>query len=283
MNRKSINILVKISIITTCFIIIINLISGDFNNYIKSNNKLISEENKYVFKSADSNNLWNIALAITTNIWIWYKKRQNTPINSYKDIKLIWSLIWDSKFILNELIKINMLAIKDYLNFVKIDIKSLLNTSKNRKDALENIIWWLELRYKNAIHNISILNNYRISLIKEMTNITNNIEILKTKMNFDVKKYNSQESIKNINKYVELKENYNSKKVKVVYINHFLKQYTFLNNYTKILLDTLINNKEAIINKWHIVIPDSWDDLIKKFDLIYSETKWKNELKKEEN
>jgi hypothetical protein len=36
-------------------------------------------------------------------------------------------------------------------------------------------------------------------------------------------------------------------------------------------LDTLINNKDALIKDAYVVIPDSWTQLLKKFDLIYDE------------
>jgi hypothetical protein len=41
------------------------------------------------------------------------------------------------------------------------------------------------------------------------------------------------------------------------------------------LLDTLINNKEALIKDAFVVIPDSWADLLRSFDLIYSEEEFK--------
>ncbi len=281
MRINSIKILIKISILTTCFIVIINFLLISFLK-LPSNINITQEDNKYIFNSADSNNLWNVALAITTNIWIWYKKRIDTPIESYKDIKELSEFLWNPETILDNLIQTNMLTIKDYVNFAKTDIKDLLDNSSNRKDSIESIISWFEFRYKTASKNRNILNNYRNLLIQEMNDITLKIEILKTKMNNDAKKYLSKESIENINSYTIYKKEYNYNKVKVVYINHFLRQYDFLNKYTKIILDTLINNKEAIINKWRIVLPDSWDSLIKKFDLIYSEEEWKNELKKQE-
>lgn len=283
MNRKSIKILIRISIITTCFIIILNIVWASFSSYLwEDNSKPAIEENKYVFKSADWNNLWVVALAISTNIWIWFKQRTETPVNSYKDMKEISNFIWNPEAILSEIVETNMITIKDYLNFVKIDVKKLIDSSNNKKDSLENIISGLETRYKSATKNSSILSNYWVNLSQNMANITNDIETLKTKMDTDAKAFDSISSIENIKKYGELKKDFNDNKVKIVYINHFLKQYTFLNSYTKVLLDTLINNKEAIINSWYVVTPDSWNNFIKKFDLIYTEEEWKNEIKKEE-
>ncbi|MBT3726873.1 hypothetical protein HOG21_04145 [bacterium] len=61
----------------------------------------------------------------------------------------------------------------------------------------------------------------------------------------------------NIEKYLELKKEYYYSKTYIIYINHFLERYNFLNNYNKRLLDTLINNKDALIKNTYIVLPDS--------------------------
>jgi hypothetical protein len=62
-----------------------------------------------------------------------------------------------------------------------------------------------------------------------------------------------------------------------VYINHFLWEYSYLNQYNKLLIDTLINNKEWIIKDSYVVIPDSGWALLKKFNLIYTEEEFKKQ------
>jgi hypothetical protein len=61
-----------------------------------------------------------------------------------------------------------------------------------------------------------------------------------------------------------------------VFINQFIKQHAFLNNYNKWILDTLINNKEAIINQSYVVIPDSGDQYLRPLELIFDEAEIKN-------
>jgi hypothetical protein len=46
-----------------------------------------------------------------------------------------------------------------------------------------------------------------------------------------------------------------------------------------LLLDTLINNKDIISKKSYLVIPDSWNKLLRKFNLIYSESEHKDKIK----
>jgi hypothetical protein len=89
-------------------------------------------------------------------------------------------------------------------------------------------------------------------------NISNTkIETLKIKIDSDFKNSDSISSLKNIENYLELKKEYDYSKMYIIYINHFLEQYNFLNNYAKNLAGLLINNKEAIIKDAYIVISET--------------------------
>lgn len=277
MNRNTLKVLWKISILTI-FIIglfhIADFIPGEAIITWKS-------ENKYYFKSADSSTLWNVWVALSTNVWIWYSKRKNTPIESYKDIPMLWEIIWDPSIIAKEILEINMLTIKDYLNLIKTDVPSMLDSSINREDSLENFISELKLRYKNWVSNWRRLTSYSSSLLNSLNWVQTKINSLKEKISLDFKNSKAEESYENIENYEKLKAEYNRYKINIVYINNFIKQYNFLNSYNAKLLDTLINNKEAIINQWHITIPDSGSDLIKEYKLIYDEAEWKKIKNKE--
>ncbi|MBT3729050.1 hypothetical protein HOF65_03110 [bacterium] len=93
-----------------------------------------------------------------------------------------------------------------------------------------------------------------------MNNIANSeasIETLKQKIESDFRANDSKESLNNIDRYLELKEEFYYSRTYVIYINHFLSEYSYLSEYNKLLLDTLINNKEALIKDAFVVIPDS--------------------------
>jgi hypothetical protein len=61
-----------------------------------------------------------------------------------------------------------------------------------------------------------------------------------------------------------------------IFIGKFVQSYTALNAYNKVFLDTIINNKEALIKDVTIVLPDSGNALLKKLDLVKTEAEWKN-------
>jgi hypothetical protein len=71
----------------------------------------------------------------------------------------------------------------------------------------------------------------------------------------DFKNSDSEGSLENINNYLELKNEYNNARVYISYIDKFLIQYNFLNNYNKNLATVLIKNKEAILKDAYLVIP----------------------------
>jgi hypothetical protein len=90
-----------------------------------------------------------------------------------------------------------------------------------------------------------------------MTRTDSNTEVLKTKIGSDFSKFDSASTIENINNYIVLKNDYIYARTYLIFVNKFLNQYTFLNEYNKVLLDTLINNKDILSKNSFIVLPDS--------------------------
>jgi len=168
-----------------------------------------------------------------------------------------------------------MNQVSEYLNLLKTDIPSTLSSSTDRKKTLEALINQLELRYKNAVLSSNNLTTIKNQLTAELNTIQDKIDTLKGKINGDFVAFNANASLENIQNYLDLRAQYQSDYVDIIFINQFLKQYSFLNTYNKKLLDTLINNKEALINQSFVVIPDSGDEFLKAFNLIYDEADYK--------
>jgi hypothetical protein len=107
------------------------------------------------------------------------------------------------------------------------------------------------------------------------------IENLKEVIDTDFNSFNEEKTWNNIEKYLELRKKYYYAKTYIIFINKFINQYNTLNAYNKKLLDTIINNKDAIIKDAHVVLPDSWNELLKKLNLIYEEAEYKALLENE--
>ena len=50
--------------------------------------------------------------------------------------------------VLGDIIKTNMVVIREYINLLKVDVLSMLDNSSDRGETLETLITQLELRYK---------------------------------------------------------------------------------------------------------------------------------------
>ena len=78
-----------------------------------------------------------------------------------------------------------------------------------------------------------------------------------------------------IDSYVGAKNDESRARVYLAYVERFQRWYAILQAQNKKILDTLINNREAIIKQTVVVIPDSWTELLKKLNLITTEWDYK--------
>lgn len=279
MTKQFIKFLIKILILSIFFVFIFYIWSNIIINANISNtlSNITKNENNSNFKKINSSSLWKTWVAISTNIWIKYKQRSETPATIYKDIFSINEIINDQDLANSEIIWNNMKAIEEYRNVLQVNVKQLIDTSYDKSSMLDSFIDQLEYRYLIWIENIKNLNEQKNVFEESMNSSNSSIEELKTKIQSDFNTNNSDESLNNIDEYLKLKTEYYYARTYIIYINNFLKEYTYLNNYNKLLLDTLINNKEAIIKNAYVIIPDSWNQLLKDFDLLFTEEEYKGQ------
>lgn len=227
------------------------------------------------FKNVKSSGLWGVSVALTSNIGTRLKERQSLPANIYEGTLDVGTSIGDGNGINKEIIRKNMSFVKDYLNILKTNVLDLLDTSSDRKATLENFIAQLELRYKDASLNLKEFSTQLQNLQNDMTSVNEKIASLKTKIDVDFKAFDATSTNENIEEYFSLRKQYTYDRTYIIFINQFVRQYNFLNEYNKKLLDTLINNKWALASSSFVVIPDSGWDLLKKLNLIYDEAEYK--------
>jgi len=274
--------IIKITSLALLFALIFNFASAYLNDWMKTIPSSISEvenfsnewnNNKYKFKKSNSIILAKSGVALSTNIGIRYKQRQNQ--NLYKDVPIIAKTISDKKYANNTTLSNNILIIKEYYNVLRTDIKKMISSSYNKKETLEAYIEQLKYRYNNANAQMRILIKKKNELSINLKESWEKINFIKKKIDSDFKKFDSKATEKNISDLLVLKAEYNYAKTHIIFINQYLKQYQNLNNSNKKLLDTLINNKEAIIKNTKIVIPNTWIKTLRKLDLIVDEKDYK--------
>ncbi|MDD2907464.1 MAG: hypothetical protein PHH98_02375 [Candidatus Gracilibacteria bacterium] len=235
----------------------------------------VAKENSAVYQNTSITSLGKTGVAITTNIGIKYKQRTEIPATIYSDVFSVNKLLNNSFDGSSEIIASNMLITQEYQNVLKTDIKGILANAKNKGEILDAIIEQLEFRYEKAAKQINNLNEQKNIFENEMTAAETKVESLKVKINTDFKNKDANASKENIDEYLKQKNAYYYARTYIIYINKFLLDYTYLNEYNKKLLDTLINNKEALIKDAYVVIPDTGTSLLKDFDLLYDEATYK--------
>jgi len=275
MSKQFKNFLVKTLLLSVFFVIAFNIWDNFLNaNWIEQNTSSknnIQTQNTTKFKKINNSSIWKTWVAISTNVWIRYKQRQENPVTIYKDIFSISEILWNQDAANKELIWSNMTATDEYRNILKTNVKQLLDSSYDKPRILNAFIEQLEFRYVLWNKNIKKLSEQKTVFLKNMESVNTKIETLKSKIGKDFQNNDSVASLDNINKYLEYKKEYYYSRTYIIYITHFLDEYSRLSVYNKKLLDTLINNKDALIKDAFVVIPDSGADLLKSFNLLYNE------------
>ncbi len=275
MKKDSFAIWVKIIMLTWVFFVIINYFWYLLNADNESKSTPASNENLQNFVNKDVEIVWAAWVAISTNIWTRLKQTKDIPVTVTNDVVDVWYIIANQSEAKDKIIATNMVAISEYLNILKTDIKALLSSSNDRSFALNSYISQLEYRYKAWIENSKNLMSQKTELVKSYNESEKELNILRTQIWKDFSSFNSKNTKSNIDQYLKLKQNSTNAKTYIVFINKFISYYATLNNYNKKLLDTLINNKEILVKNTQVVLPDSWTDLLKDLNLIYDESEWK--------
>ena len=148
-----------------------------------------------------------------------------------------------------------MIFIKDYFNFLKTDVKSIIDSSYDKSDMLQAYIDQIEVRYKLALSNEKELISKRDNFISQVQEYSTQLETLKQKISYDFQKNDSDKSLENIETYIELNKKISNAKIYGTYLNNFIQQYDVLNGYAKNIASVLIINKDAIIKDSYVVIP----------------------------
>jgi len=271
-DKQIIKYFSKISALTLLFLMWISL----WNNYLNAE-KLDDEfTNLWNYKIITKKIPSQVWVAISSNIWTRLKEKKDYPVTIYNDVMDISYILSNKQVARDKIITNNMILLNEYMNILKTDIKAFLAQSKDRWLALNSFIDQLTYRYKNTLTTTKNLNLQKSNLLNVYNKTNNNLEQIKAKIWKDFKNFDSNATIENIDKYLKLKEENTYSRTYIVFIDKLINNFAILNNYNKTLLDTLINNKEIIIKNTQIVLPDSWTQILKKLNLIYTESDWKN-------
>lgn len=255
------NLIIKIVGLSLAFSVLIYFASSFF---FWENNTWV-ENNKNNFKNINNEIIGSTWVALTTSVWTRHTQIISTPATLYQDVMTIKYILANKQTAKDKIISTNMKAINEYLNLLQTDTNSLLASSTDRANTLEFFIDQLKYRHNNAIDNVRTLQDQINLLQSNITSSEDEIERIKNQMESDFDNFDSSATLENIDAYLKQREIYNYSYTYIVFINKFITQYTYLNRKTKLLVDSLENNREALIKNVTVTIPDSgsWllDDL----------------------
>ena len=227
------------------------------------------------FQRANVPYLGNTGVAIAMNIGLHEKEKQNTPINLYAEVMPVGEMLADTGVGRKKLISSNMVAANEYLNVLRTDVNTLLDSSTDREAMLESFLDQLKYRYTSTNSYLSILSAQVTELQGTVTTSDLAIENIKTSMTTAYKNLDYDKTEELINQYLAEKQKNTYARTYLVFIGKFISTYQILNNYNKVFLDTLINNKQALIKNVTVVLPDSGTNLMKQLNLVKTEAEWK--------
>lgn len=228
------------------------------------------------FENANISYVGNSATALSLRIGgIIPQKNTNLSNNSIDNTISIAEVLNNPVAGQEKLIASNMTAITAYANILKTDIVAMLDTAANRQASLDNHISLLKSYYLKTQERLNIIKEQKTEVQGLLTNATNAENTAKNTLqnSYNVFEYSGVNSA--INDYLDAKNLDSRMKIYAIYLDRFEKSYLALQNKNRKILDALMNNREGIIKKSMVVIPDTGTDIIKELGLIQSEADYK--------
>lgn len=228
------------------------------------------------FENANISYVGNSATALSLRIGgIIPQKNTNLSNNSVDNIISIAEVLNNPVAGQEKLIASNMTAITAYANILKTDIVAMLDAAANRQASLDNHISLLKSYYLKTQERLNIIGEQKTEVQSLLANATNAQNTAKNTLqnSYNVFEYSGVNSA--INDYLDAKNLDSRMKIYAIYLDRFEKSYLALQNKNRKILDALMNNREGIIRKSMVVIPDTGTDIIKELGLIQSEADYK--------
>ncbi len=226
------------------------------------------------FAQSNVTYLGNIATAMSLNIGQKVKQSANTPINLSNDIISIAEVLSNPGDGQKRLIGGNMLAISTYNNILKTDIIKMLDGATDRTITLDEYIALLKDYGNSTNDRLALLDEQITDLNAIIAKSATDTTAAKAGMqaSYDGLDYTSVDAT--ITSYTQAKQADIRARVYLVYLENFHQIYNTLQAENRKMLDTLVTNREALIKRSVITIPNSGSDILKQLNLIQTETQY---------
>jgi hypothetical protein len=164
-----------------------------------------------------------------------------------------------------------LIAVQNYTNLLQTDIPALLDNAIDRTSELNEHISLLKSYYNKTLERLTIIGEQIADLNGIIAESNNGTKWAKSQMQVSYKDNDYTGVDDAIDTYVTAKNRDTRARVYLIYLEQYKKSYIALQNKNLKLIDVLVNNREALIKKSTVVIPDSGTELIKTLKLIQTE------------
>jgi hypothetical protein len=224
--------------------------------------------NDVTYTNAQIPYLGTIATAVSLNIGIRKQAGMNTPVRLGGEIVPISEALANTDTAKRELLANNMISINSYVNILSTDIVDMLDQSTDRVVALDDHIALLVSTYKDTADHIQRLQSQYKELENILKDTTNKVNIDKNAMQSAYQGMDYAKIDTLVDTYISAKEEEIHARTYMVFLGKFIESYSTLQSSNKELIQTLKANREPLIKRTTVALPDTSTSLLKKLNLI---------------
>ena len=274
----------KTFLLTVVFSLFVNLLlfyfgignnSADQTSHIASAAAANLSENDTSFQKSGVPYLANVGVAVTMNIGTQKVARSNTPVRLYDEVMPINDILADQSTGRNRVISSEMASLQSYLNVLKTNVRSLLDSATDRETMFDNYVDQLKALYTSSTDHASKLAAQAVVLQSTLTTVTAAEDTSKQTLTTAYRNLDYEATESGVDQYLEAKRQEAYAHTYLIFLNQFVTSYNTLNDYNKRLITTLITNREALIKNVTVVLPDSSNaDIMSSLNLVETPTQY---------
>ena len=241
---------------------------------IEKNIQTQNESNATRFQSAYSSQFGVIGVALSTRIGMMYSElweRSQGQSRFYSGISTMPKNASERRRLRQKLLEENMLFMREYYNLSQTDIIDALKNSSDRARTLDNFVNQIELRREGATQSLQNLQTQRKMYINEIQSISQAANSERNTLEREFNKWGASESLASSDRFISLRSLETELLMDIVFINQFIRQYEFLNDYNAWIINALKANRQQIIDRSFVVIPNSGSEFLRPLELIFDE------------
>ncbi len=227
--------------------------------------------NDLSFQQADMIYMGNIATAMSLSIGQKETQIKNAGVDLSSSTISIAEVLSAPNSGQQKLIGSNMLGVSSYANTLSTDISVLLDSATDRSRAVSEHISLLKSYYNRTLERLTVISEQVADLQGIISQSKGKTDASKSIMQSSYNGYEYAWVDGAIDSYVTAKNTDTRARVYLIYLEGFQKSYTALQIRNLQLITALENNRDALIKRSTVTIPNSGTDIIRTLKLIQTE------------